>query len=250
MKTGREKPLIGVMASVQAEATQLFSGMLIRKTVQNEAYIRAVEKNGGIPLLIAPGEPETMGQLFDLCGGILLPGGEDIDPSLYGEDVLPCCGRIRPELDRTYRLACDHAVKKGKPVLGICKGMQFLNIYFGGSLYQDLSCREGGSIRHQQEYDRRYLTHSVRVIPGTVLADVLGCEETKVNTMHHQAVKSVGNGLRVSAQAPDGIVEGIESGDGRIIGVQWHPEELAESSPVMNRLFAYLVSTAASAAVS
>lgn len=244
----RKQPLIGIICSEEAEYAPHFGSRVQKKAKLNSTYLRAVEQNGGIPLLIPFCEPETAEALATLCQGFLLPGGEDIDPVQYGQPLRPECGRIRPELDAFCRRICDHAQRSGKPLLGICKGMQFLNIYFGGTLYQDLSCREEKSYLHQQEYDRTYPVHAVSLAEGSGLREILGEASVRTNTMHHQAVDRVGEGLTVSAVAEDGIIEGIESRDARIIGVQWHPEELTETVPEMNRLFQHLVNLAGKSA--
>jgi putative glutamine amidotransferase len=142
------------------------------------------------------------------------------------------------------------AVRDGKPVLGVCRGIQVLNVAAGGSLYQDLRAQRGNGIKHDYfpmdgPYSRDMLAHGVRVTPGSRLAGILGAEETQVNSMHHQAIKDLAPGLLASAVAPDGLIEGIEGANGQyVVGVQWHPEELVETMPAMRQLFASFVEAA------
>ena len=137
---------------------------------------------------------------------------------------------------RAGRYALEHK----KPMLGICKGNQLLNVLMGGSLYQDLSLKGPDCIRHLQLGRRDYLTHQIRVEEGTRLSKLLGSGVCMTNSMHHQSVKELGKGLRASAYANDGIIEAIEDQEGLIVGVQWHPESLLESAPAMNHLFSDL----------
>lgn len=162
-------------------------------------------------------------------------------PWYYGEEPLPVIGIFRPEIDDGWLKAGRCALARKLPMLGICKGHQTLNVLMGGTLYQDLSLQEGEPIQHQQKYDRSYLTHHVEIAPGTRLAELFGAGPLKTNSMHHQAVKELGRGLCISARAADGTVEAIEDEAGLILGVQWHPEDLIDSAPIMNRLFTDLV---------
>lgn len=166
-------------------------------------------------------------------------------PWYYDEEPLPVIGAFRPEIDDAWLKAGRYALEHKIPMLGICKGHQTLNVLMGGSLYQDLSLQEGERIQHLQKYNRSYLTHHVEVEEGTRLAGIFGAGKLKTNSMHHQAVKKPGKGLRISARACDGTIEGLEDEEGLIMGVQWHPEDLVDSAPVMNRLFADLVERAA-----
>lgn len=165
-------------------------------------------------------------------------------PWYYDEEPLPVIGPFRPEIDDAWLKAGRYALENKIPMLGICKGHQTLNVLMGGSLYQDLSLQDGERIQHLQKYNRTYLTHHVEVEEGTRLASLIGAGKHKTNSMHHQAVKRLGRGLKISARASDGIVEGIEDEEGLILGVQWHPEDLVDSAPAMNQLFADLAKRA------
>ena len=207
--------------------------------------VRAIQRNGGVPVLIpAASVAEDAEAALSFCDGLLFPGGEDMTPWYYDEEPLPVIGPFRPEIDDAWLKAGRYALENKIPMLGICKGHQTLNVLTGGSLYQDLSLQDGERIQHLQKYNRTYLTHHVEVEEGTRLASLIGAGKHKTNSMHHQAVKKLGRGLKISARASDGIVEGIEDEEGLILGVQWHPEDLVDSAPAMNQLFADLAKRA------
>src|SRR5207302_5283381 len=160
---------------------------------------------------------------------LLLPGGPDLDPMLYGEDHDPDLGSVDPELDHFEIDLVRRAVARSLPVLGICRGQQVINVALGGTLHQ-----------HLPEHDkhglpRRHLAHEIEVQAGSELARAAEGEPVMVNSLHHQAIKELGAGLRVTARSPDGVVEALEGGE-RVVAVQCHPEELIENSPWARRL--------------
>ncbi len=233
-----KKPVIGIIGNTLMTEMGLFNS--IERVYANSDYVEAILRNGGIPVVIPAtgilaGPEEAMG----FCDGLLFPGGEDLHPWNYGEEPLPVLGEIRPEIDEALFRAGQFAISRRIPMLGICKGHQFLNVLMGGSLYQDISMREKESLQHLQKRKRSYLTHHVEVLEETRLASVLGAGKLETNSMHHQAVKKLGNGLKASAYAPDGVIEALEDEEGLIMGIQWHPENLIDSAPAMNRLFSY-----------
>ncbi len=236
----KTKPVIGILGLTRRTEPGLFvSGEHVYTGSTN---VRSVLRNGGIPVLIpAAAIAADVEAALDFCDGLLMPGGEDMTPWQYGEEPLPEIGPFRPEIDKAWLAAAGYALEQKKPILGICKGHQTLNVLMGGTLYQDLSLREEKVIQHLQKYDRSYLTHRVEILEGTRLASIFGAGVLETNSMHHQAVKELGKGLRISARACDGIVEALEDEEGLILGVQWHPEDLIDSAPVMNRLFGDLV---------
>ncbi len=234
------KPVIGILGNTFMTEVGMFNS--IERAFVNSDYIESIQRNGGIPVMIpASAVLESPEEALSFCRGLLIPGGEDVQPWYYGEEPLPEIGEVRPEIDAAYWKAGQYALEKRIPMLGICKGHQFLNVLMGGSLYQDLSLREKKSIQHLQKRNRSYLTHRVKIVEGTRLADVLGSGSSETNSMHHQAVKELGKGLKVSAYASDGVIEALEDEKGLITGVQWHPENLINSAPVMNKLFADFV---------
>ncbi len=212
------------------------------------AYMRAVERAGGIPVVLTP--LTAAGAIDGLLGrlsGLCLSGGPDLDPSNYSAPRHPELGPTEPELD-TFELAVARGADAlGLPILGICRGLQTLNVARGGTLVQHLPDRTDGSVAHRQTESGRRATHSVRVTPASRLAEVLGSTEVAVNSFHHQAIERLGAGLRAVAWAPDGTVEGIEGeGPGFLLGVQWHAETLIDAAEHAS-LFAALVAAAAAA---
>ena len=234
------KPIIGILGNTYKTQPGLFSSA--ERMYVNSDYIESVLNNGGIPMAIPAvamkADPEG---ILAVCDGILVPGGEDLNPWYYGKSQNR---RSRPSARRSTRhgLHLDGQQKEmGMPMLGICKGIQFLNVLCGGDLYQDIYTQKETTILHLQSLERSYLHHHVEIKEGTHLAEILGAGTHAVNSMHHQAVRTPGEDIVVSATAPDGTIEAIESRNGQIVAVQWHPEGLIHSAPEMNRLFADLV---------
>lgn len=209
------------------------------------AYMRAVEKAGGIPVVLTPlSSPEAIDGLLGRLSGLCLSGGPDLDPSNYAGDPHAELGPTEPELDRFELAVARRADEIGIPILGICRGLQTLNVMRGGTLVQHLPDVTDGSIVHRQTVSGRRTTHPVRVARTSRLADVLGSTEVAVNSFHHQGIERLGDGLRAVAWAPDGTIEGIEGeGPGFLVGVQWHAETLVEASEHC-ALFAALVEAA------
>ena len=212
------KPLIGVMPLWDEGKKSIW--ML-------PGYLEGIREAGGTPVIFPLTEDrEELEQLCSLCNGFLITGGQDVDPAIYGETPIPQMGEICTVLDQMERQVLEYAIKEDKAVLGICRGIQYLNAMLGGSLYQDLNVQHPSKTEHHMEppYDR--VIHQVQITEGTPLHRLLQLTELGVNSYHHQAVREIADGLRVAATAPDGIIEAVESEDGRILGVQWHPESL------------------------
>jgi putative glutamine amidotransferase len=208
-------------------------------------YARAVELAGGLPVVLPPLAEGAIAPLVDRLAGVCLSGGPDLDPAAYGAEPDPHLGPVERELDEFEVAVARRADALGIPVMGICRGCQALNVARGGTLHQHLPDVTDGSIRHRQSASGRETTHTVRVEPGSRLAEIVGDGELDVNSFHHQAADRLGRGLRAVAWAPDGVVEGIE-GDGPALylGVQWHVETLVDR-PRHARLFDALVAAAA-----
>lgn len=235
-----DKPIIGVLSS--RSDIPLPNGQILPIEYASVAYCRGVVRGGGVPILLpVTPEPDLAEQMFAQCDGILFPGGVDVDPKFYGEAPDPMLGTIDCTMDRFWLQALEFARAHRLPVLGICRGMQLVNVGLGGSLYQDLSRRGVPSYLHNQKQSRDYLMHQVKIEPGSRLARVLGEEPVYTNTMHHQCVKEPGKGLKLVAQTDDGVPEAFESEDGQFMLVQWHPENLLETEPRMRRLFEDLI---------
>lgn len=257
------------------------------RLVLSRACADALARAGALPLILPPvvpgtGRPalplverwgggagpeavdEALGQAagaaLEGADGLVLSGGFDIDPRLFGEEPVPGLGRLEPDRDVWEVALVRAALRRDLPLLAICRGMQLLNVAVGGTVYQDLASQRPGSGKHFQDAPAWWPTHSVRIEPGSFLAAVLGCdgahgEEVRgvpgagvppagsagftlaVNSFHHQAVREPAPGLRAVAVAPDGVVEAVESPGHRfVVGVQWHPELMEEG-----RLFACFV---------
>jgi len=237
-----EPPLIGVTASITA-------GKVPERVYVNSAYLRAVQQAGGVPVVLPPALSErALARLTRGLEGLLLTGGGDIDPALFGEAPHPTVYDVSPARDALELSVVRMALERRLPILAICRGAQVLAVAAGGALYQDVGTAPGTTLQHSQPEARDLPSHKVIVKAGSRLARVLGAEEIEVNSMHHQAVKSPGRDLVPVAWAPDDIVEGIETTDPDrfVLGVQWHPEELCGHSEPARRLFAALVSAAQS----
>ena len=177
------------------------------------------------------------------CDGLLLPGGGDVDPHIYGEEPIPECGAPSVLRDAAEPAMLKAFIEAGKPVLGICRGCQVMNVYFGGTLHQHINPFVTDD--HWNFNDRLRGSHNVTLVPDTMMQKVFGEETLFVNSIHHQAIKDVGKGLKVFARSTDGIVEGIElEGYPFCVAVQWHPEHLHKHNPIQSKLFSAFVNAA------
>ena len=205
-----------------------------------DAYVKAVHRNGGLPLVLPPYEDADLEGLYAQVDGLLFTGGPDVDPLQYGEQPRPRQGSIEPLRDWFELELARLALEGPKPVLGICRGLQVLNVAAGGTLIQDVGSQVEGALKHRQEAPAWYGTHRVEVEEGSLAHRVLGCTRVTANSFHHQACKEPGGAYRASAWAPDGVVEALEAeGEPWRLCVQWHPEHM--DNPVMNRIFRALV---------
>jgi putative glutamine amidotransferase len=211
------------------------------------AYVRSVEKAGGLPLVVVPGTPDDAAPVLDRVSGLLLTGGSDVDPVLFGEVRHPSVKRVVAERDAFEIALCQEALGRDLPVFAICRGQQVLNVALGGTLHQDIASQVPGAIQHRAETERWETSHEVEIVPGTRLRSILGAGKVDVNSFHHQAVKDVGKGLIVSARSPvDGVIEGLEVREQRfLVAVQWHPEDFVGKSAAFEPLFAALVQACA-----
>ena len=218
------------------------------RTGVNAAYVRALLVAGGVPLILSPLLGASLaGSALDGCDGLLLTGGEDVDPSWYGADPSPHLSP--PSQDRDlFELALFAVARQRElPILGICRGIQIINVALGGTLYQDLPSERPGSVEHRPPGARDSRSHGVRLQPGSRAAQVLGAINVTVNSSHHQAIKELAPGLVASGWTSDELIEAAESGPGDpwILAVQWHPEEMhADRQAPEHGLFQALVSQA------
>ncbi len=234
-------PLIGITTSIAP------AGKGPQRVSLNTDYMRAVETAGGIPVLL----PHTLGPaaldaLFASLGGLVVTGGGDVNPARYGEAPHITVVGVSDERDAFEAALITRALAAALPLFCICRGMQVLNVALGGSLHQDIPSGFATTIRHAQSDPRETPTHAVHVQPETKLAGLIGSGERQVNSMHHQAVHRLGEGVEAVAWAPDGVIEAIELPryDGFLAAVQWHPEELAAEIDHAQALFAALVAAA------
>lgn len=207
--------------------------------VLNETYLKAIAACGGTPVILPLlQDAGSLREIADRFDGFLFSGGGDIDPCYFGEDVIPECGSISPERDAAELALAKLLLAEKKPVLGICRGEQVLNVALGGSLYQDINSQQSGTLAHRQKQPFGYPSHKVSVKRGTLLYSILRQDEIPVNSMHHQAVFRKADPLIISATAPDGIPEAIElPGHPFWLGVQWHPERLWQEHAQHTALF-------------
>jgi putative glutamine amidotransferase len=242
------RPVIGIPTQTQ----EAIIGQAPRAWILGQKYVRVLAPLGAVPWLIPllPFDEDTLRATYERLDGLFIAGGVDVDPSQYGEED-HLCGNMDRDRDWAELTLLRWCLADRKPVLGICRGMQVLNVAAGGSLYQDIGTQLPGAIKHDYfsvsgNYPRDFLAHEVRAVSGSRLGAVFGGDPVRVNSMHHQGIKKLGAGVMASAYAPDGLIEGIEGADGQyLVAVQWHPEELAEHDPATRRLFANFITAAA-----
>ncbi|WP_040984830.1 gamma-glutamyl-gamma-aminobutyrate hydrolase family protein [Oceanobacillus jeddahense] len=218
------KPVIGLTASMEV------AGMEYKMNLRN---VRAIEQAGGIPVILPYYDDyQEIAALLDKLDGLYLPGGYDIDPSLFQEEPHPHLGKIIPERDRLEKEVISYFLEKDKPILGVCRGCQILNVVTGGTMYQDLDSQYPDQlIQHTQKAAFHHRSHSIKITPSTLLGKLVQTEKMMVNSYHHQANRSLAENFMVSATAEDGVMEAFESKIHRfVLGVQWHPEGLINLS--------------------
>lgn len=222
-------PLIGITCGLDSD-----------RYAVTKYYSQAVEKCGGLPVILPlTTNRSTLESLCQKISGLILSGGGDLDPTHFGEEPAIGLRRISPERDYFELELTKLFLAVNKPILGICRGMQVLNIAAGGTIWQDIHTQLYYPVlKHSQEAPKWYPTHLVQIKADTLLSSVLGADEVRVNSFHHQSINKVAKGFRINALATDGIVEGIESLEDRfVLGVQWHPECMWENDPIQFLLF-------------
>ena len=195
-------------------------------------YMQMLEAAGALPLMMPlTGDEGTLTYYLETCDGFIIPGGQDVSPSVYGCEKLDVCGVTVPERDWMDAYILKEAIRRDKAVLGICRGHQLMNAALGGTMYQDLKVQQGTTFEHMVPNPVGGMVHEVAIVPGSPLAALQGGETMMVNSRHHQAVRDVAPGLVVQATSPDGVIESVYLPGKRFVwGVQWHPESVWEIS--------------------
>jgi len=236
------KPLIGITTAVlqKDNGSRYYTGYA--------PIVNAVEQAGGLPMLIpSESSPETLRALYERADGVLIPGGGDVHASFYGEDVHPKAMFIDQKRDEAEIALARWAAEDTRPLFAICRGHQVINVALGGGLLQDIPSMVQTDLKHDytpDEAPRSLLAHDVNVDPDSRLAQIIGKTQLTVNSLHHQSVTRVGTGLKVTAHATDGVIEGTElPGDSFYLSVQWHPEDITHIDE-MAKLFSAFVDAA------
>ncbi len=208
---------------------------LFRKYMKSK-YVKSLERAGAKVKWIECEDIENhLAELLS-CNGLLLPGGADVNPALYGEEKAEKCGKPNDLRDKAEMIILKEFLKTEKPILGICRGCQLINTYFGGKLFQDI--KDTQKEKHMDFFSRAKSTHEITLSKKTKLREIFKSNNLRVNSMHHQAIKTVGEGLISSAESSDGFVEAIEStSHPYLLAVQWHPEHMSKKSETQRRLF-------------
>ena len=243
------RPLIGITtASIRdRDWCPPFAG-------HRQTYVDAIVAAGGAPFLIPQISDETvLRQLYQTLDGLLLTGGGDIAPAQYGEEAGPHIGMVDPVRDAVELPLMRWALADHKPVLGICRGVQMINVALGGSLHQDIPTSFDTNLVHDLSFKQEnwaYMAHDIRLAPDSKLARLLGSTAFPINSLHHQSIKEVAPGLRPVGWAPDGVIEALEGTNGQfIVGVQCHPEALqGEADPRWQQMFREFVLAAGATA--
>lgn len=234
------KPKIALPADTLAEATNVINE-------RNAAFaprpaIEAIVKSGGIPVILPSVDPSDVADYLDLFDGVAFLGGFDVDPTFFGEEPHQMLGATYRKRDLFELELLRQSVAAGKAILGICRGLQLINVGLGGTLYQDLSESDKPLLKHSQGAPGNLPSHHINVSENSELAKLVG-ERAYVNSRHHQITKAVAPSLKVTARADDDVIEGLESKDSdQIIAVQWHPENMYKHDEASREIFENLVS--------
>lgn len=222
------RPLIAITTTTYAG-----SEYRVPQVMLGAPYVQAIEAMDAVPLLLTPLHGrESIERILDEADGLVLTGGEDVDPARYGQRPHEELEAINRERDAMELCALEGAIRRGLPTLAICRGFQIMNVCFGGTLYQDIPSQRPGDIIHEQKAPIGHRWHGAAVEPGSRLAAIFGDTELFINSFHHQGIARLGAGLRPLVWADDGLIEGAEAIDHPwMIGVQWHPERREAQSP-------------------
>lgn len=236
----RKQPIIGITAGY-LKIDDTMEGVYV-----HHDYHRSIVACGGIPIVIPTTNPEIAIHQIDLCDGVIVSGGEDVDPIFYQSEPHQHLGFTNPDRDKFEIAVIQHVLEHKKPLLAICRGIQILNVALGGTLIQDIPSQLQDALQHTQRVPRGRDSHWVSVKENTTLRQIFGSEKVRVNSLHHQAIDRVSERLNIVATASDGIIEAVEYTDTSFaIGVQWHPESMAANgNSLMKALFQEFVERA------
>jgi len=237
-KNQQKFPIIGISANLLTIESGNFLGL--ERTVVVHDYIEAIRLSGGIPIVLPIVEGEKIiEKQMALIDGLLLSGGYDVSPLFYNEEPKRDLEAIRPDRDLYEIQLIEIAKRQQKPIFGICRGLQILNVALGGTLYQDVGLFSTSVLQHIQKAKPDEAVHNVQLVPQTKLQQIFGEDVILTNSFHHQAIKDLAPNLKANAHSLDGVVEGIEGveEDHFVLAVQWHPELMISKHPIMFKLF-------------
>jgi putative glutamine amidotransferase len=244
------RPTIGIPTQTLQSIDGIPEG-LPDSWVMNQRYYYAATEAGGVPWMVPllARDPDTLRLIYDRLDGVLLAGGVDMHPRTFGAKPHPRLGNTDADRDEVELTLARWALDDGKPLFGLCRGLQVINVAQGGTLVQDIQAECPDAIKHDYfptaGFARDYLAHDVTLTDGTRLAAVLGGPRVTVNSMHHQGVRELGRELVAAARASDGLIEAVERpGDAFAVGVQWHPEMLEATDPKTRQLFVEFIDAA------
>ena len=243
----KERPVIGVSGSMMLDQGGMFPGY--RRAYINYDYMRSVEENGGLPLMLpclyeAEHPEEALERYAGLIDGLILSGGHDLFPPYYGAECRQKLTEVWPRRDELEHQLLDLLIAQSKPVFGICRGFQLINAHFGAQVIQDLSYAPQELLKHWQGHSPTLKTHAVQIEAGNPIYDCFG-SKTLVNSFHHQVILETGKEMEVLARSSDGVIEAVRHKELPIYAVQWHPEMLSGVCAETAQLFAWFISQAA-----
>ena len=214
-------PIIAILGAIDDDKIATLQG----------TYTSAIENSGGIPIIIPYTESDdVLTRYIEICDGVLFSGGCDIEPKKFGECTKETCGKIQLFRDALEFSFFKKAFEAKKPIMGICRGIQVINVALGGTLYQDIPTEIPSDIKHRQSEPNTLPSHEVKILSDTPLMELIGKERMTSNSFHHQSIKALGEGLEVMALADDGIIEAVYyNGENYVRGYQWHPERLSKT---------------------
>ncbi|MGM0548908.1 MAG: gamma-glutamyl-gamma-aminobutyrate hydrolase family protein [Bacillota bacterium] len=239
-----KNPVVGITSFCDCEHSKKYTKIRC-------SYINAVYRAGGTPIIIPPFDTQKhLQEYIDLIDALVLSGGEDLAPASYGETKVFELKNINPDRDKWEIALFKEAYKAQIPILGICRGMQLINVSLGGSLYQDIDHQLDCGFSHlpldlEKRENREYVNHKINIIKDTQLDKILSEDDLTVNSHHHQAIKEIAQSLNISAKSECGLIEAIENKKGSfLMGLQWHPEDLIDNSRSFINLFSELIKVA------